>query len=596
VSGAPFRWRIPLEIRLASPFVTRGVLPGVLFDTPLARSRGRYVLPGTLVRGVVRAALATLGERMGNTALAGGGSTARVVDAWPRLFGRASGVGGAERTAASLEGWRVDNEPDRGLLDIGDLAVDEPTQAAADSAGEYARIALDEVTGAVRESFLQVIELPFPIGTEVAFRGRVHLRSGPIGPERVRFLLERALTLVPAIGASKSVGFGRVTGFALGTPEPVAPLPLDPPGRRVALTFGLDRPFLVDAERIGGNLYRGAYVIPGAVLKGALATALGDADLLTERTSAALSRVTFGHAFPMPAGGDRPWRPPPLSLAVAGDRVLDRTLAEHEPEVRIAFAPDWKGSDAERVAAFLGQSRPLPEREVRTRTAIDPKTGAARNEALFSWAAVVPDGFRWRTVLDCPKDVALEDWTIILGVLAAGPGGIGKTAAVMEEVRLEAEPMPGAETVAEGEPRYALVLDTPAVLNDIDALRAGTSATADYGAYFEKLGWKLVRHFARQRLVGGHLALRYPPRRDRYEMYLVSEPGAVFVIEPASARPSVPLAELLRSGLPPRLADELRDWRRCPFQRENGFGAVRCHRVDPEAGTSGGIRVEIPSR
>lgn len=596
MSGAPFRWRIPLEIRLASPFVTRGLLPGALVDTPLARSRGRYALPGTLVRGVVRAALATLGERMGNTALAGGGSTARVADEWPHLFGRASGEGRAERTLASPEGWRVDNEPDRGLLDIDDLTVDDRTQAAADSAGEYARIALDEVTGSVREGFLHVIELPFPFGTEVAFRGRVHLRSGPIGPERVRFLLERALTLVPAIGALKSVGFGRVTGFALGSPEPAAPLSLDPPGQRVALTFGLDRPFLVDAERIGGNVYRGAHVIPGAVLKGALATALGDAGLLTERTSAALSRVTFGHAFPMPTGGDRPWRPPPLSLAVAGERVLDRTLATDDPPERIAFAPDWKGSDAERVAAFLGQRWPLPDREVRTRTAIDPETGAARNEALFSWAAVLPDGFRWRAVLDCPEDVALEDWATLLAVLSGGPGGIGKTAAVMEDVRLEAEPMPGAETVAEGEPSYALVLDTPAVLNDIDALREGTSAATDYGAYFEKLGWKLVRHFARQRLVGGHLALRYPPRRDRYEMYLVTDPGAVFVIEPATPDPPVPLAELLRRGLPPRLPEDLQDWRRCPFQRENGFGAVRCHRMDAEAAKNEGRSVEIPSR
>jgi hypothetical protein len=245
------------------------------------------------------------------------------------------------------------------------------------------------------------------------------------------------------------------------------------------------------------------------------------------------------------------------------------------------------------VAAFLGRSWDLPPREVRTRTAIDPQRGAADEARLFSYAAVVPDGFRWRSVLSAPDDVDAAALDELLQFLAAGVGWIGKTAAVMQDVVIVEAGEPPIAAVAGGDARYALVLETPALLADIESLRSGVSAFDDYGRYFTGLGWKLHRHFARERLVGGHLALRYPPAADRYEMYLLSEPGSVFLIEPRDGPHHQPLDALLKFGLPPRLPDGLAHWRRCPFLRENGFGQVRCHTVDPEAASAAGKRVEL---
>lgn len=601
-AAAPFRYEFGLRLELESPFATRGLsLNRATIDTPLARTSGHYMVPGTLVQGVVRAALHTLAEHTAGQAISGGGSTAIVADDLRNLFGERSGKNSAKSGQASHEGWHADNEPDRGGVSFGDLIIEPAAETRADRFGEITRIALDEETGAAREGFLQVIELPFPLGEAVAFQGTVHLRAGRIAPERFRFLLQRALGLVPALGGMKSVGFGRLRKYAIAPHSGIAPIGKKlASGRHVTVEFSLDRPFVVDAAVVGDNSFRGSDLIPGGVLKGALANALADAATLHPAMQECLSRLSFSHAFPRPDSGTAsPRRAVPLCLAVSGDRVYDRLLASDNQTAmrdgqpaRLAFAPDLKDDAQDLLDFFCDQAWSGPAHEVRTRTKIDPAKGSAVDEQLFSYRAVVPDGFRWRSTVGIPGGVPESLADDALSYLAAGLGMIGKTAAVMRDVTVENGVAPTPRSVQPGKPAYALVLETPALLNSLAALRRGVPAAEDYARYFAERGYKLQRHFARQRIVGGYLALRYPQRRDGYEVFVVTEPGSVFLVEPvAPAQSTHDVADLLAWGLPPDVPVELLHWKRCPFLPQNGFGHVRCHVVDAEAGLPAGKQV-----
>jgi hypothetical protein len=602
-----FRYRIPLTITLRSPFVTRGlVVDRATVDTPLARNaKHEFILPGSLVRGVVRAALATLAEHLDGGVLAAAGTAGRVADDIDALFGRGSGADRARARLASQQGWLADNEPARGLLSFDDLVADP---GAAGPNRTLARIQLDGELGSVREGFLQVIELPFALGQEVKFQGTAQLRAGKVVPGRVQALLEHALALVPAIGAVKSAGFGRVVSFEVGAPVAVAAASAPAPATPViGMRYLIDRPFLVAAEQVGGNLFRGQPVIPGAAIKGTLANALADAGWMDRAMGEALSTLTISHAFPRPRdSAGLAWLQPPKSLAVATQLgrntslVVDQLLADDPNGVvngrlsRLAFAPDWKDADRQVIKAYLGQACPLPDTDVRTRTKIAGETGTSAYEAvddgaeaagqLFSYSAVVPDQHEWVGLLVPDPAVDPAQLARMLGLLAGGLCGFGKTDAVLTGTVASGDaglPAAAATPIAAGDPRYAVTLLTPALLNDLQALRTGRLLLDDYRHYWQQQGFRLLRFFATQRLEGGYVALRYPQRADRYEPYLVTEPGAVFLIEAdASTAAPVPLADLLRDGLPPNPAIAERDWRRCPYLPQNGFGMIRCNLVD----------------
>lgn len=122
---------------------------------------------------------------------------------------------------------------------------------------------------------------------------------------------------------------------------------------------------------------------------------------------------------------------------------------------------------------------------------------------------------------------------------------------------------------------------TSAALNDVDALRQGCSLADDYAAYWRRLGFTLKQFFASQQLVGGYVALRYPPKTGRCEPYLLTEPGSVFLVEPTVG--AGPIERLLTHGLPPTDWIYNRTWEGTPFLPANGFGEVRLNVVDHRA-------------
>jgi hypothetical protein len=473
-------------------------------------------------------------------------------------------------------------------LESGDLVADPA--AAAINEGVYPRIRVDETTGAVDEGFLQFVELPFPIGTKVTFTGTATLRRGAVGVERARTLVAKALALVPAVGGVKSAGFGRLAAPpGVGLARAVQQSMVVPEGRDLELTYEIDAPFVVGGSMATPNLFMGEDVIPGGAIKGTLATALADeTGALDPALGALLENLVIGHAFPRSVGDEGRARTAlPLSLVrVKRHRgeiwfkdLLHTDLdASEDDGEELVFLTDDKAADERDLV--VGQRSDPPGRVGRTRTKIDPETASAayENDAgqLFSYAAIRSDRHQWCGRIVVPDGVDDAQLATVLGALDLGVGGLGKTGARIRAVGVEA---PSRSTPPD--PPFALTLQTPAVLNDPDALRDGRSVFDDFAAYWDRRGYTLRRCVCSHRLVGGYLALRYPPRHDRLEPYLVTEPGSVFLVDPgADARP---LDRLLREGLPVNDWIERPDWRHCPFLPQNGYGQVLLDVVDHAA-------------
>lgn len=597
------RHEIPISITLISPFATRGlIVDRASIDLPLARNRDKQlILPGTLITGILRAAL----QRLADAA----SGTTPLVNEIAALFG-----GGSKKdTRVSQDAWRVHNEPNRGQLAIRDLVIlaTDWQEKRIKHRQDYPRIRIDEDLGSVKEGFLQFIEMPFAIGEEVTFEGIIDLKVGTVGPDRAVALLNKALALVPALGAIKSSGFGRLahTGCEVKPAQPIhatsTPKSLRT-GVPLGVTYTIDRPFLAGGRMASANLFKGSAVIPGSAIKGTLAEALQRAGQMTDAMRDLLAAVTIGHVFPKPVPaepGQKRWRPIPLSLATVHynnssylyDRLRLCLLADQPLEPpridrrarTLTFLGDMK--DKEPLQRYLGIAWDPPAYDVRTRTKIDPETGAAEYDAktksgqLFSYAAVDPAGFDWQGRIVFPADAAPALVGEILALLEQGVVGLGKTGALLKAS------IGGPVDMPTSDPPYALTLATPAVLNDLEALRDGRSLRDDYAAYWDGLGYTLLTFFAAQRLEGGYVALRYPPRPGACEPYLVTKPGSVFLIKPKGSGDVTPLSDLLTFGLPPRGPIAKPEWENCPFLPQNGFGEVHLNAVDHQGLRTGMI-------
>ncbi|EJW09479.1 hypothetical protein A33M_1259 [Rhodovulum sp. PH10] len=540
---------IDIRIELVSPFMTGGEInPLFGVDARLPRKDGRPVIPGTLVRGVLRDALLAICRRCGG-AIPGlpGSGNAFIGD----VFGRASGLGQDDDPSQGADDRGASNAPQRGAVTFEDFEA-EPVAAGS---GTITRIRIDEALGSAEEGHLQVLDLPFPIGATVAFCGRALVRtSGALPVASVVSAFELALGVVPAIGAHKSAGFGRVAGFAV-TLAPAASLPaaiavpaaVPAAAAAEAITFALDfdGPFLVGAERIAPNVFAGAVEVSGGAIKGAVANVLGPDGQLPGDLDAFLSDAVFRAArpavtarnevragslvsapecAPAPDGGSRPVVPP-FSLCVyekenpePGKKLrfdLHDAILDEQPRIGTnptsppVLAVDWKSIHAKAIDKALVDDKALAKRSlvsmhlvesvvarcVRTRTAIDDRLGTARYEpgaggALFVYDMVEPrlaDGpaLRWVFEIGAPGGVPAD----ILGKLHGLRILIGKgpTSATLSTLGPASRP-PVAATRRGAQWQAAVVLQTPALLTPIDRLRAsGGDVGAAYHEHFRQV-------------------------------------------------------------------------------------------------------------
>lgn len=602
--------RVTLRVRLAvrAPFLFPGDANGALgVDAVAARDgAGRAIVPATQIHGVVREAMHDLA------------AASRIVSTTDlrSLFGDES---------PEYDDQRGHDQPNRGCLLFSDLT----DTAGRRDASELTRVEIDDVTGAARSGHLWIAEQVAPADTLVTFAGHAVLfwNDDPRRIEAIVTALDQAIKLVSAIGAHKSAGFGEMEAAASGIHREGAPEVMGLPSAadadrswdaaqaaarrdlrsddlspdRIGLSLRFDRPYLVNADRVADNAFVGSAVVPGAVIKGALAETLrriGDGVL--REYAEALAKIRISHAFPMDLARDtRGAQVEPLSWVLARDdkkvfrfrdalRVPRSGDANHEnplwDDIPGVFRWDWKaGWDTRTRKAAGWPGRHWPTRLPRTHTMVGDD-GAAEDQNLYTTIPLSHEhdglpgealSFAFSIDITGVTKAERPRARRLVALLRQGLDGMGRTGAhgTIGDLPEAARMAPVAPVLGHRE-LFAIVLLTDAVLTDPSATHL--TAEAAYDAYWRQVlpMGTLVDFIASQRLAGGYLAFRYRPWPDTYHPFTLTEAGSVFLLRgPIKDE----LRALVPGGLPlPCFTDAPPlTWQTCPFVPENGFGAFR---------------------
>ncbi|MCB2188747.1 MAG: hypothetical protein KQJ78_20195 [Deltaproteobacteria bacterium] len=593
------RHEFQIKLTLESPFASQGLDAAYLgVDTHLARDHaGRLIIPGTLLRGVLRHLLLEMAGRMRNLAPGSEGpplvNEIRVLE-W---FGQPTGTPWPqdekdENSPTKPAPTAGDFTPGRSRVFFRDLVCQAEEPANADF---LTRIEIDHATGSVQTGALQVVEQPFPLGLPVEFAGELAFYGSDAEAGVLQRALETALGFIPALGGVKSAGFGFLAAPAtlVGSTETKSDPENAVPSGQGPWVFDLKilDPYLVDAERVALNIFQGQEVVPGAVIKGSLARLLelsGASDW-----KEVLQRMRLSHAIPLDSAGRRRRYDPPLTRYRCrnqpdrqGDLFDPQTSFEGLTE-EVFFPVDWK---------WDGQG---PDYHLRTRTAIKPGKETAQESQLFAYRLIKPGDKPLRfTLCFAPEDKDSPAAKVILAALVSGLDFLGKTsararAAWQADAREERVVAPGGQ---DGE-TWRVVLQTPAALFGPEQCRADKApdARALYLAYWRnllglwtaagkpapgKLAEEEFNFFAAQAWEGGYRAMRFPPSPGEYLPYILTKPGSVFLLRFTGGDQKHQKAffeHLLRHGLPAYRADKLASpelWETCPYAPENGYGEV----------------------
>jgi hypothetical protein len=576
--------RFRLTVDIEAPFLSHGnTAAGFGLDAMAARdATGAPILPGTLIAG-------------------------RLSHAW-RAWGKAGApflqcLGqGSDQQAGSFD-------PFRKCLVIGDLCLQGTVSGGNDS-----RIRLDPDTGAVAKGALFMAEQLAPPGTRLRFSGPARLAAGN-DPAATARAVEAALLWAGCLGAGRAVGQGRILDVSCESVIEAVDLP---PMEECALSLEFEAPFCVPEKSLGqNNLFEGREVIPGAVLKGALASTwaafLGKApdtpvsealDSARQALGRHFDKLIFRHAFPLKDGARA--LSLPQSLVKAGKRFCDvadypvaRRLKDHEEkDVAPAFSIDWKSKDYGQVMPALGW--PDLRKETRVRTAIEPGTGRAKDEQLFAYECVVPGDTRWglnlsfATVPEADQAAVRDQLAGLLYALGGEIGWIGKTKTF---ARLQPKPAfpthraGGVPSTLKKGDTVKLQLQTDALMGDWKALDEAADVEKMremYDEAFRQLSGgalNLYNYFARQKLLGGKYFWKRHGAGAPYRPWLLTEAGSVFVLEVLESEAAGALLECwLERGLPlpawlekEALESEAKGrprWQTIPYLPEGGYGEI----------------------
>ena len=618
-------YTLSVELTLIGPILTAGGEmsdPGI--DAPLARDRfGRFMLPFSLIKGKVLDAVSDFrqGAFHHDSDVKRFFPDDRKLIDWLGLPSK-----GDQESGKSLD-------PDRGLLHFSDFHTDED----GNPDNVIDRIQIDPESGSVKGQMLQMVQAPFGYGQEVKFNGTIEFITGETEAAEIETLMRQALRWVPSYGAYRTVGFGRTktaevtlaetTHRSSGTPVHADTVPV---------RLKLDRPLCIVGPKHSTNHFDSLEVISGTILKGVVARMIQEFTGCKARDIGGkdhaefaklrehFSAIRFGEARPMQvvASGMKQPIEPPLSIAMCpkeefGNEYFDAALEPHPRllhDAAPAFMPDWKGKNFATVRGSFGWS--LLPRERRTRTAVNPTTGRAADEQLFSYGLVLPDRgkkniideeYVWETTIGVENIPVSDQQTSrddLSQLLKCGLTGIGKTRAAAEVKWLTQATAKAAVTASRGD-KYAIVtLQTDCLMTDPETLKPGTAsdlkkAYEEFWANASGGAVRLERFFARQSLHGGFVSRR--ANSQKYEPFLLTDHGSVFVLTISDqTKAALLLKQWQQHGLPnaawlaKRYATDSKPlWQGCPYIRENGYGEIMVdlachgtHRFKPETSSA----------
>ena len=507
----------------------------------------------------------------------------------------------------------AENAPERGSLVVHDFVGPRIT---SDDSSVITRTAIEHDTGSVKNGAMQSIEAPFAFGETAAFYGEVVIYcKDEATTESAQQNILKGLRWIPALGGNKNIGFGRLVKVFVGKKCVQVPPCIESVADRIPESFRFDihpcQPFCLAMPRTDANLFVSHEAIAGSVIKGCVANLLNlfKAQPLDKEVNgqegndwgalrANLHNIRFDFAFPQKIG-----QPPspvpvlPLTLVRADDKTADVALFE-KPACIDGVAPcfnvDWKGADWQAVEKEWDIVH--PPRVLRTFTAIDAEKRRTKDEHLFGYEMIHPDGYYWSSRADLSRvDEKFRGrvYAELKALLSFGLRFLGKTKAeAFVDIHDDCQPL---KVATRADNLWIVTLQSPALmLEPCEELNMALVDEGQLKSVYESY-WKelcpevtLVNFFAKQELLGGYLHYRFQNGKP-YNPFLVTSPGSVFVLKGGDHEV---FASWQRKGLPlPRWVAEKYGsfqndnpeitWRNCPFVPENGFGQIAinmpCH-------------------
>lgn len=604
-------FRLPITLEIDGPFLTKSTASGAygVDATPAHDANGRPIVSFSLLKGRVLDAwrdLATLGW-------ANAGGALRPPDT--------KGLLGADDESEMPAADGIKRKINRsGRLYFGDLVA---VASAAEAPRRVRfRVMLDPETRAAKTQHLVALQSPWIAGDVITMCGHATLLAKDSeDAQLVAQQIQAGLRWAASLGGSQGIGFGRVRSVKVLV-EAAQPVPQPGQGDQTApsapLTLTFKGPFCISQPQAEKNLFRSDAVVPGGVIKGALATMLRVAagrpqhepvDITTMQSLPPVLHPLVEHfaairiLHAVPCASDKP-RPPatPLSLIFMRGESTPRDVATLVSADQLqgvpAFQLDWKGDQG--VSQALGQSR--PQRSMRVRTAIDSVRRSAAKSQLFVYEMVDPGELVWRSEIDLGGVVDTARVSVRAALdqlLAHGLAAVGKaktladadvrTAAPAGQCRFESHT--SQRDIGESKCGWIVVTQTLTLLADPIIYTAGSAVDAYDAAITELSGGslKVVRTFARERLAGGEwLFHAYQKQAGKgYAPYLLTEPGSVLVMthvtgQEGAAQECIETWRTSGIPLPPWAVERYESngvagnhWTRCPYIPQNGFGEIR---------------------
>jgi hypothetical protein len=544
-----------------------------------------------------------------------------------------------------LKDWLGDSskngtyEPNRGIIEFSDFCVQPVRQEGRTTnqdRGVICRIEIDPEMGKVKRRMLAFLESPFAYGEPIEFKGQIRVVETKEKADEIKKQLERALAGVSNFGSVRTGGFGVFRKASISNPKSTDTSSETPEGVESAFRLRIDRPFCINGKRMTDNHFESLDHIPGSVLKGSVARLLLQLHGIRDRSwiepsfksnrfpklCEHFSKIRFSEARPIKISHSAEGTfeniakeqqrfpvTPPLTLACyphikgkyfdLANTPEDKILRDSKAPV---FKPDWKSDQFALVQQDFGWNW-LP-RMRRVRTEIDPVTGKARENNLFSYGLVAPSRgkngraeveFEWEACIGLEK-VKEQDQQSILEELAEllkkGLPSLGKTHAFAEVHWLQ-QPSPAA-VKPRGNPKdeglFLITLQTEALMIPIPCSNEyeRRSYQGDYEKFWNEISDKsleLVNFFAFEELYGGFVSKRADSKQ--YRPFLLTERGSVFCLKATEgniekARNLLNQWEKEGLNIPEYLKNPYPNFENnCPYVPENGFGAImidlECH-------------------
>jgi len=597
----PFQ-RLGITLLIDGPLVSQGSgITTIGADAECLQYRGRYVVPGSHIKGHLRHAWTELKEHY---------NIPIPVERW---LGRESLQARDDTSPDTADGeqWA----PRRGLLVFSHFFF---LTAADSSQHDHIRVALNS-NQVVKDKALQIVRSPWTYGATIEAKGWIEYNDNEFSDHNeLSNAVKKGLQWAGAIGSEKGVGFGSINEVT------VAPVTL-PPKRNIntaanqkndgnvnicgeepvpdvgikketfspekddlwKVTLAFDRPLCFAQPHIPDtNRLVSTSFVPGAALIANIAnSAILDA--------ASINKLTATNATP----NGKPTHAPVSWLRAKHkenniDHILYADAANHDQpfvfskkktRVTPGFVHAFKNIPSE-IKSTLAPTADWLE----VRTAITPYSRLAKDQSLFSMLCLDPDpDTPWHCHLHV-RDLTASERRALYGFLCNDMRGpFGKTDAMVNHCMISVpEPVsPDAWIDENGSVR--LMITASACLLEPGMSTAGatdnTTCLSNYNEYWKDISDDslfLKRCFVSERMAGGMYIHRRFSTQTPYQPDILTEAGSVFLLEanPEKQTSQADVLNLLQgwynTGLPDSKHYRNNPYDRRPWSPRNGYGAI----------------------